>query len=154
MKAQFFTAIGVFIVAAAITMVIQIITPPKEAFQNVSKFAELKVGDAVFSIETADTPAAQAHGLSDRENLPRDRGLLFRFGKSGKYDFWMKDMLFPIDFIWIREGRVVGVTENARHEAPRTIYSPPETVDMVFEINAGVVREQGIAVGDLVELLP
>ncbi len=156
MKAQILTTISAFVVLVVLGFVLKTVLPKGGAYteSNTANMRQVMVGTTQFSVEIADTPQKQIQGLSDRPNLPRDNGVLFRFTTPRRYDFWMKDMLFSIDFVWIRGGKVVGVTENARHEAPRTIYSPPEAVDMILEINAGVVREKGIVVGDIVELLP
>ncbi len=112
-------------------------------------------------IEIADTPAKRARGLSGRESLAEGAGMLFIFPKPARQNFWMKDMKFPIDIIWIRQttdgDRVVGFVENAlppasgQLENSLAIYSSPENVDRVLEINAGLVKKWRIKVGDIVQ---
>jgi uncharacterized membrane protein (UPF0127 family) len=67
----------------------------------------------------------------------------------------MKGMNFPLDFIWIRENKVVDITENAPAETKTipSIYKPKEPVDMVLEVNAGVVKKDKIKIGDIIELI-
>ena len=108
-------------------------------------------------VEIADTPAKRTQGLSGRESLAENAGMIFIFPEPKIQNFWMKDMKFPIDIIWIRQtadgDRVVGFVENAppasgQSENNLTIYSSPENVDRVLEINAGLVKKWGIKVGD------
>ncbi len=112
-----------------------------------------------FNAEIADTIATRNHGLSDRASLPQDAAMLFVFQIPGPYGFWMKDMHFPIDIIWIRRGKIIGFSENLPPPAPGTSmlklpsYYPPGTVDRVLEINAGLVKKYGIAVGDPVAVV-
>ncbi len=111
------------------------------------------IRNIVFPIEIADTPQAQAHGLSDRDHLDSGSGMLFVFGVPALQQFWMKDIRCPLDFVWIKGDTVVGVTENAPPEGsvPTHIYSSPEPVDKVFEINASEAQQFGIKAGDTVD---
>src|SRR3990167_3839192 len=63
-------------------------------------------------IEIADTSEKRAQGLSNRDSLPEDHGMLFIFDTYQKSAFWMKDMRFPIDIIWIRDDIIVDITKN------------------------------------------
>lgn len=116
---------------------------------------KLRVGDAVFKVEIADDPLKSARGLSGRAHLPEDEGMMFIFSRAGHYPFWMRGMEFPLDFVWIRESKVVGIDPNVpiRHGVSsfKTVVSK-EPVDMVLEINAGISNEVGIEVGDIVTL--
>ncbi len=102
--------------------------------------AAVKIGDREFAAEVADTPARRAKGLSGRASLPENEGMLFVFEEPGNHGFWMKDMKFAIDIIWIKGDKIVGLTENAEPEPQKsvlglTVYYPPEPVDKVLEIN-------------------
>ena len=116
----------------------------------------MRVGSATVVIEIADTDAKRAQGLSGRESLAQDQGLLFIMKEPAVHYFWMKDMLFPLDIIWIREGIVVDISENVPApkdgEKPMTV-SPGEPADQVLEVNAGFAEKNGITTGDKVELL-
>lgn len=135
---------------------------------HVSYESRLKVGNNIFDVEMASTATARALGLSGRDILGENEGMFFIFDEPGDYGFWMKDMKFPIDIIWIRsgspsqispgeiwEGKVVGFAENAVPEPGKPvwnlkIYYPPEPIDRVLEINGGVVSKNKIKVGDSV----
>ena len=127
------------------------------------------IGDHAFTVELARTSVEQARGLSGRAGLGVDEGMLFLFGKSGVQNFWMKDMNFPIDIIWIGPASplgsrgasstvnvVLGFVQNAPMPAPGAqlwqlpIYTSPDGVDTVLEVNAGTVARDGIKVGDTV----
>lgn len=120
---------------------------------------ELWIGDKKVKVEIAKTAAEKIQGLSDRESLCWDCGLLFVYEKAGFYPFWMKRMHFDLDIIWIADGQVVDITQGAikpqsdEFEAPKQIYQSALPCDQVLEVNAGWVEEQGIKVGDRVRLV-
>jgi uncharacterized membrane protein (UPF0127 family) len=106
------------------------------------------------SVEVADTPAERGRGLSGREMLPENSGMLFIFDTPGRYGFWMYGMKFPLDIIWIDERlRVVYFVENAQPCVNICeTYEPPADALYVLEVNAGFVKKYGLKVGDVVEL--
>ena len=63
----------------------------------------LQIGSVVMHASIAVTPSSLELGLSDTLYLPNDIAKLFIFGTSEKWDFWMKDMNYPIDIIWLDE---------------------------------------------------
>jgi len=117
------------------------------------KLAEVKIGDAKFEVEVADSVLKKARGLSNRGGLPENKGMLFVFDISGQYPFWMKGMNFPLDIIWIKGDKIIGIEKNIPPPAAGEIlksYQPAESIDKVLEINAGSSDELGIKVGDKV----
>ena len=112
----------------------------------------LEINDAVFTVEIADTPGKQIKGLSDRDHLDENKGMLFVFSEPAYYPFWMKDMLIPLDFIWIKGDKVVDVNQNIRPEdyPPPKYFTPKYPADSVLEVNAGTVAKFNIKVGDKV----
>jgi uncharacterized membrane protein (UPF0127 family) len=104
-----------------------------------------------FSAELATAPAAQEKGLGDRESLCTDCAMLFRFGRKGNYAFWMKDMRFDLDIIWIADGKIVYLAKDVSHKSPDTI-DPPSPADNVLEINAGLADRYGFKLGDAVSI--
>jgi len=92
-------------------------------------------------------------GLGGRESLPDDSGMLFVFPDSGRHAFWMKDMLIPIDIIWISdEGRVVDIQtaqpEPGVPDPQLKRYYPNSEAKHVLEVRAGLAAEKGVKVGD------
>lgn len=116
---------------------------------------KVAVGGVTLSVEIARTEAEQNRGLSGRERLAANAGMLFVFQEPRRQAFWMKDMQFPLDLIWIdADLRVVEVTKGAQpcktNECPA--YLPPEPVKYVLEVNSGFCDLQGVKIGDYVDL--
>ncbi len=110
-----------------------------------------------FAVDLADTPSRRERGLSGRERLAADEGMLFRFDAPARQSFWMRGMKIPIDIVWIAGGEVAGVEEHAEPEPGVPLwrlktYTSPEPVAEVLELVAGTVTRLGIARGDAVEV--
>jgi len=113
----------------------------------------IKIGQAQFQVEVAQTGEQRQVGLSNRESLSQNQGMLFIYEQPQQVAFWMKDMNFGLDFVWIKENQVIAINKNVQPEdyQPPQVLQPEERVDMVLEINAGSVNRLGIGVGDKVE---
>ena len=110
------------------------------------------VGDTVIVIERAKSPQEHALGLGGRKSLGERMGMLFIFEEKRNSQFWMKGMEFPIDIIWLVDGRVVALDEGAKvaphlkdDELPR--YAAPVPFDRVLEVEAGNAKKWGVSVG-------
>jgi hypothetical protein len=106
------------------------------------------------AVAVASDPVARAKGLSGQPYLPANQGMLFVFAAKNLPVFWMKDMNFPIDMVWIADGRVVGVTEQVAVPKAGELarYHPPEPVDMVLEVPSGFCRARGLSPSDRLEI--
>lgn len=137
---------GILLAAAAFVFSVLPKSREREASERVT------IGGAEFVVEVANTAYARMQGLSGREALPEGKGMLFLFDPPASVGFWMKDMRFPIDIVWIFAGSVVGVEANASpDDSPgRTIYYPPQPADAVLEIPAGSAAANGIGIGSAV----
>jgi len=127
-------------------------------FSSVQK-KEITINAKKILVEIAQTDSKRAKGLSDRDSLDQNEGLLFTFdNKNVRPAFWMKDMRFPIDIIWIKEGKIteiaksVPVPKKGTADKNLTLYTPKEDIDYVFEVNAGFCDRENIKVGDTVDL--
>lgn len=109
---------------------------------------EVVFPNARFSVDIADTEAKRELGLGKRETLCEHCGMLFVFDHPDRYAFWMKDMRFPIDILWIAHGRVVSLEESVDFHDQKRIYVPNEGADKVIELPAGSAERFGIHVGD------
>lgn len=104
-------------------------------------------------VEIASTPAQRTLGLSGRTSLSEGAGLLFIFPDDDRWGFWMKDMRFPIDIIWIdRNKRIVHIENNVLPESYPRVFLPAAAARYVLETNAGVSERSGWRVGDAVEI--
>jgi uncharacterized membrane protein (UPF0127 family) len=87
-------------------------------------------------------------GLSGRQSLDPGSGMLFVFPVVASRGFWMRNMSFPIDIIWIDKNKtVIGVTKDVDPASYPNIFFPPQPVKYVLELNAGYAEENGIASG-------
>ena len=118
------------------------------------------VGGTVFSVDIASTPEEKRIGLSGREGLAPASGMLFLYASGRPYQFWMKDMLFAIDIVWIAPDCTVGdITyelQPPRAGAPDSEVlraSPSVEAAHVLEIVAGASRDLGLSRGDPVRFV-
>jgi uncharacterized protein len=114
------------------------------------------VQQACFLSRIADNPVTRSRGLMHETRLPKAEGLLFVFPYPGMPGFWMKNMKFPIDILYVNEQDIVAyIVKNAqpcsgaKTECP--IYKPTHKTIRVLEINAGLSEEYNIHVGDAVQ---
>jgi len=96
-------------------------------------------GDEI-PVEVADTHKKRSLGLGKRTSLKKGWGMLFVFENQKQYRFWMKDMQFPLDIIWLDNHRIVHIIHNANPansgDEPEVMTSPVP-VNFVLEIAAG-----------------
>jgi uncharacterized protein len=103
-------------------------------------------GNTVFRLEVADDDPERYEGLSGRESMSYDRGMIFVFDQPGNYGIVMRDMLFDLDIIWLDEqGQVVGLKKNAKPSSyPGQEFRPNKPAKYVVELNAGVIEAENI----------
>lgn len=105
-------------------------------------------GEHVFEVELADTNETRALGLMYRDHLDPGAGMLFDFGREDMVYMWMKNTHIPLDMIFAaKDGVVVSIHANAKPMSLATITSK-QPVQAVLEVNAGVAKDIGLAVGD------
>lgn len=109
-------------------------------------------------VEIADTSDKKSKGLSARKSLDKGSGMLFIFAKDTAPAFWMKDMLFPIDIVWINDDKIIQIDKSVPNPIPGTIdsqlplYRPSLPINYVLEVNAGFSDKNGFEVGDPIDL--
>ena len=117
---------------------------------------KVKLADNELNLVVANSPKAKADGLSYKKEIPED-GMIFFFYEPDTLSFWMKDMNFPIDIVWIAGNKVVGIEKNAPAPEPGTklmdlpIYRSNEKADTVVELEAGASEKLNIVPGSLIE---
>ena len=111
----------------------------------------IEVGGVTIDVEVMDAPDERARGLSKRASLPKDSGMLFLYDTSGYYSFWMRDMHFPIDIIWIDSGyKITEITKNISPDSYPEIFQPKKPVQYILEVNAGWSDTNEITIGELI----
>lgn len=117
-------------------------------------FYPATLGGVPISIEIVDTDMLREQGLSGRSFLGSNRGMLFVFPYEAEYRFWMKDMLFPIDILWLdTKYRIVDVHQNVKPETYPETFSPKVKVRYVLELPAGFFENNGLKMGNTLEIL-
>ncbi len=118
----------------------------------------VQIGDAIYRVDVAATGEDRAQGLSDRPTLAADEAMLFVYDTDAPRTFWMPNMHFPLDMVWIKSDCTVsGVTANVPNPEPETTHSDlprypsTEPVRFVLEINAGQAATNRITPGSLVK---
>lgn len=116
----------------------------------------LHVKDQTFTVEIATSTGEKQKGLSNRKKLADDHGMLFVFDKPDYQRFWMKEMQFPLDIIFINDNKIVTIYQNVpvptNTTLPLPIYTSTVPSDKVLEINAGLVNKYAIKEGDSITI--
>jgi len=111
--------------------------------------AWVEIERARVAVELARTPEEKSRGLSGRDPLAWGTGMLFLYDDATFQSFWMIDMKFAIDIVWIRDGRILGVHHRVPPPAPGTPpeelarYRADELIDAVLEVPAGFAQASG-----------
>jgi len=123
------------------------------AFAEVQDYAHAIVTTSTgkkISVEVADSVEKRSLGLGNRSGLENGWGMLFVFEKRKQHGFWMKDMEFPLDIIWLDNHRIAYILRNVQPVKSGVIppvMTPPEAVNFVLEIYAGRADELKLQVG-------
>ena len=89
------------------------------------------------------------------KELDKDKGMLFVFENSGEHLFWMKDMNFPIDIIWLNEEKkIVFLKENISPDTFPETFSSEKNSKYVLEVVAGFSQKNNLEEGETVQFLP
>jgi len=113
----------------------------------------IQIGNALVSVEVADTAALREQGLSGHAPLGEESGMLFVFETEGVWGIWMKKMLFPIDIVWAdASGTVVTVAFAVEPDSYPHIFYPSAPARYVVELPAGFAAAHGIAEGTRIKI--
>lgn len=146
--------LGVFVGAALV------ISPSLARIGEVWKRAEVKIDNQYITADVVKTESAREKGLGGRTSLGINEGMLFLFSRPEPYEFWMKDMMIPIDLVWIAGGKIVGFEKNmpppkaGTPDSELPVYVPPGPVDEVLELHAGRIDLLKAKIGDEVSVRP
>lgn len=119
---------------------------------NQNKQMSVILGGKTYFVGVAKTETEREKGLSGVKSLSENHGKLFIFERSDKYGFWMKDMNFSIDIIWISSDfKIVGLQKSLSPETYPQVYYPDAPAQYVLEISADESEKLNVKIGDLVE---
>lgn len=113
-------------------------------------FVWVTVGQTGVKAEVVRSPGKIYLGLGYRQELPEGRGMLFLMPRMEPQNFCMRGMKFPLDIIWITEGKIVGLEKNIKPQFTGTLCSP-RPVQFVLEVPGGFSDRHGLRVGDPVK---
>jgi uncharacterized protein len=125
-----------------------------DIFSFGNKKPTVTIGNQTFQVTIAKNQKDREVGLSQTKSISQNQGMIFLFDKPDHYAFWMKDMKFPIDIIYINNDTIVTIKSNAlppkSGESP-AIYTPTEPSNKVLEIQAGLSDKYHFKNGDKVK---
>jgi uncharacterized membrane protein (UPF0127 family) len=165
MNFRFFTAIAAsaFIFSACVTPLAQV---EKKSVQPVYKdvfsfpdghILDVRLAGNALKLVVANSPKAKSEGLSNKGEIPQD-GMIFFFYERSILSFWMKEMRFPIDIVWIDGNKVIGIEKHVQIPVPYArvnelkIYNSNDVADIVVELAAGAADKLNIVPGSILEL--
>lgn len=123
--------------------------PLKNKIGEREKMQVLYVNEHPIFIQVVTGGEEQERGLGGLDSLPTDQGMLFSFKESDLYAFWMKDMRFPIDIIWVGANLVVvDIAKDVPPGSYPAIFRPRAPALSVLELNAGSAERYGVNIGD------
>jgi len=108
-----------------------------------------------FLVELAKTPEERQRGLMFRKQLGLDRGMLFIFSEEEPYAFWMKNTYLSLDIIWLNKDKeIVFIKEKAKPCLAEAcpLIEPNQPALYVLELNAGLVKNTKMKIGDRLEI--
>ncbi len=115
---------------------------------------EVEISGKTFILKRAFTPETREIGLSGTVSLGENEGMIFEFETPSKYGFWMKDMLMPIDIIFVNQDTITDVYKFVTPESFPTSFLPSQDINFVIELNAGESEKTIIEIGEKINILP
>ncbi len=99
------------------------------------------IGNQKYVLDVADTPVALEKGLGGRSSMPSNKGMLFILASSSDNCFWMKDMKFPLDMVWLdNNGKVIHTAADVKPDSYPNQYCSEGQPKYVVELNAGNIK--------------
>jgi len=114
--------------------------------------ATISIKGHTLAVALATTPKARVCGLSNRVKLPANHGMLFIYPALGPRTFWMKDTHIPLSIAFLDDS---GLILSIHHMTPMQTaerYRSLQPVRYALEVNQSWFAENGIGVGDIVEM--
>lgn len=112
----------------------------------------IELNKAQLVLEIATTPEARNCGLSRRDRLAENHGMLFVVPEAIILDFWMRDTRLPLSIAFIDDnGRILSI-QAMQPMQTRQHYRPPDPVRYAIEVNRGWFSKHDISVGDVITL--
>ncbi len=105
-----------------------------------------------FRVKIVSTGQDRAQGLSGTKDLCTDCAMLFIFDAENIYPFWMKDMNYDLDILYLDDNKkIVDIISNVKKESYPNTVKNKNLAKYVLEINSAKAKELGIKEGDMVD---
>lgn len=113
---------------------------------------KLRLERTCLSLEYATTPAQLALGLGGRDAMPNNHGMLFVLDQHSPACFWMKDMHYNLDIIWLDAARrITTIQLNVSPSSYPHSYCPSLPAAYVLEVNASVADSNRLQIGQRID---
>ena len=102
------------------------------------------------------TEEDRMRGLMFRKTINEDQGMLFVFESEGLYSFWMKDMNFSIDILWLDgQKRIIHLEHDVPpcKKEPCPSYGPTLPSKYVLELKAGSIKKRNLKLYDRIDFI-
>lgn len=114
---------------------------------------QIKIVDQTINVKIADTEIERERGLSGSQKLGGKEGMVFIFNKPDYHYFWMKDMNYPLDIVWIdASGQIIDITPNLDPKSYPNVFTSKKPAQFVLELNAGFVALNKLKIGEKASL--
>jgi len=113
---------------------------------------DLNIKGIQLNLEIAATPEARRCGLSGRNDLPPDAGMLFVLPEVMPFAVWMKDTRLPLDIAFIDDtGRILAIRQMVPSQKD-LIYTSPQPVRYAIETRQNWFQDHHVQIDDILEL--
>ncbi len=124
-------------------------------YKNTAKekqFSTIKIKGQVIKAEESSSALDQYLGLSNRPSLCADCGMIFIFPEKQEREFVMRNMNFPLDIIFLDDGKIINIAANLKPEGdyPVNRYKSSAPANRVLELNGGYSEKYGLKAGDTI----
>ena len=135
----------ILIIIASAVLLLKL--PKKQTIPKI----DITIKDKVFSLEIAKTIAQKSRGLSNRNSLCPNCGMIFVYRIETIYPFWMKNTLIPLDIIWVnKQGIVVDIIQGKPNDL--SILTPKSPALYIIELNKDTSTNLNLNIGDHIQI--
>lgn len=112
----------------------------------------VSINNFTLTADLALTSEQITKGLAVKDTLNENEGMLFVFSNPSRSGFWMKDMKFPIDIIWLNKDKEIVHIEKNLQPCGTTcpMFRPDEDSKYVLETVSGFADKHNLKEGDKV----
>lgn len=115
------------------------------------KIQEIKINKSTFIVYISDTDSKRIKGLSNVDKLKSNEGMIFVWEDKDNRYFWMKDMKFDLDFVFINGNKIVDTFKNISASSYPKTFTSKKKVDKVIEFNSGTIEKNKIKTQDIID---